>query len=192
MITRRNALWLVPLLIILLFPLWKIPLASFLAPRGGYDPQFINKRSAKHDFSMTGLTILQSEGENQTAKIRASKARTSRRPNEYILNDVDADILDDKGNLTNVVAKTGNYNIDRKRLKLIDDVVVTNTTDKYILTTDLLYYDGQKLTVYCPGPTQLKGDGIVIKGSSLGYDINKGSYTVGGRVYCTLQGYNGS
>ena len=99
---------------------------------------------------------------------------------------MNADIIDNKGSLTNVVAKTGNYNTERRRLKLINDVVVTNKDEKFTMTTDLLYYDGQELTVYCPGATKLRGEGISIDGSSLGYDISKGQYTVGGRVYCIL------
>ena len=192
MITKRNTLWLLPLLLILTFPLWKIPVASFLAPRGGFDPQFTKKKSARHNFVISGVTILQSEGETQTANIRATTARTSRRPHEYILDEVDADIINSQGSLTNVVAKTGNYNFHRKRLKLTKDVVVTNREQNYTMTTDLLYYDGNKLTVYCPGETHLKGDGINIDGSSLGYDINTGIYTVGGRVVCILQGYDDS
>lgn len=187
----RNLLWLVPLILFVTFPLWKIPLGSFLAPPGGYDAQFSQKRKLKHNFIMTGVTIIQSDEEVQTATIRAAEAKTTRRRHEYLLTDVDADIIDDDG-VTNVVARTGNYNVLRKRLKLIDDVVVTNRSDNYTMKTELLYYDGVESTVYCPGETQLQGDGITIDGSSFTYDMTKGMYTVGGRVYCNLAGYDGS
>jgi LPS export ABC transporter protein LptC len=192
MITRRNALWLIPLLLILSFPLWKIPVASFLTPRGGFDTEQSNGTRDKHNFSMNGVTIQQSDKGRKTATIRARQAHSSKVPDQYILREVNADIFDEKGNLTNILADTGNYNTQKKYLKLIDDVVITNTTDNYTMKTDLLYYDGEKRTVFCPGATQLKGDGIVIDGTSFGHDIDSGVYTVGGRVLCLLQGYKSS
>jgi len=192
MITRRNALWLIPLLAILTFPLWKIPLASFLAPRGGYDPQFSKKKPVTHNFTMTAVTLLQSEDGRQTANIRASKARTSERPNEFILDDITADILDDNGGQTIIIAGAGNYYGERKELKLYENVIITNTTDKYTMRSDLLFYDGQKGVIYSPGQTKLLGEGITIDGSSFRHNMNNGVYQVGGRVYCTIEGYQGS
>ena len=192
MITYRNALWLVPLILFVTFPLWKIPIASFLAPRGGYDPQFAKKPPVRHNFVMTGVTILHSEGKKQTASIRAASAHTSERPNEYILKEVNADLLNDRGGLTNVEAKSGEYSVDQQRLKLTEDVIITDEKEKYMMITDLLFYDGKRLTVRCPGETKLRGDGITVDGASLGYDIKKGAYTLGGRVFCTLKGYDDS
>lgn len=190
MITRRNALWLVPLLLIVTFPLWKIPVGSFLAPRGGFDPHFTTRHQVSHNFVMNGITILHSDGDSQTAKIQATAARTSIHPNEYVLDDVDADIIDEKGNLTKVIAKSGEYNINHKLLKLADDVVITKEAEKYTMTTDLLFYDGRRLSINCPKDTKLQGDGMTVEGSRLWYDMIKGTYTLGGRVLCTLQGYD--
>src|SRR6056297_1453875 len=117
MITRRNALWLIPLLLILTFPLWKIPVASFLAPRGGFDSGESSKKNEGYNFSMDGVTILQSEKGKKTATIHAASAYSGKKDNEYILQKVDADIFDENGNLTKVIADTGNYNIGIKRLK---------------------------------------------------------------------------
>ncbi len=192
MITRRNSLWLIPLLLILTFPLWKIPVASFLTPRGGFDSGESSKKNEGYNFSMDVVTILQSEEGKNTATIHAASAYSSRRHNEYILQEVDADIFDENGNLTNVIADTGNYNIDRKRLKLIENVVITNLADNYSMETGLLYYDGDKRTVFCPGETHLKGDGISIDGSSFSHNMISGEYIVGGRVLCLLQGYKSS
>ena len=192
MITRQNALWLIPLILILSFPLWKIPVASFLAPRGGFDRQFTQNHQVKHNFVMTGVTILHSDKDVQTAQINAVTAHTSKHPNEYILDEVDAEILDEKGNLTTVVAKTGEYNINHKLLKLNDDVIITKKAEDFIMTTDLLFYDGKRLSINCPKKAKLEGDGITVEGSNLWYDMIKGTYTLGGRVLCTVQGHDGS
>ncbi len=192
MITKRNTLWLVPLVLILTFPLWKIPVASFLAPRGGFDPQFTKKRSAGHNFVMSSVTILHSDHNRQTAQIHAASARNSKHQNEYVLDDVNADIIDDNGYLTNITAENGEYNINHKLLKLSENVVITKEVEKFTMETDLLFYDGKRLSINCPKEANLQGDGITVKGSNLWYDMIKGTYTLGGRVLCTLQGYDGS
>ncbi len=192
MITRRNALWLIPLLFILTFPLWKIPVAAFLAPPIDHDSAPAAENQEQHNFSMTNLTILQSEGSRETAVIHAERGRTSRHPGEYILEGINADIINAQGNIINIVAEVGDYNINRERLKLMENVVITNTAESSTMHTDLLYYNGMKRTIFCPGPTLLEGDGLRIEGSSFSHDMHTGVYTMGGRVYCTVEGHGES
>ena len=191
MITRRNALWLFPFLLLVTFPLWKVPVGSFLAPPGGYDPEFAQRKPTSHNFTMTGITILQTENGKQTANIRASKARTSPRPDEYILDEMEAEIIDDDDTQTDLIADSGNYNAVRQQLHLKGNVVITNISEKYSMKTEVLYYDGLKGMIFCPGTTFLSGDGITITGSSFRHDMKKGMYTVGGRVKSTIKGYEG-
>lgn len=188
MITRRNALWLVPTLLIVTFPLWKPPVANFLSPRGNYDLETI-RRSSTQRFTMKGVTIMQSSKGKKSTNIRAERAQGGKPANQYTLYQVDADIIGARGNTTNVIADTGNYDIKRERLKLIGNVIVKNIEDNTTLTSELLYYYEKEKKVYCPGPTTITGDGMVVKGSSFGHDMIKGTYKMRGRVYCTIQGY---
>lgn len=190
MITRRNSLWLIPILIILTFPIWKIPVGSFLAPRGGYDPDILKRKSDDHNFSMVNVDILQSDDGQKTTDIHAAKALTSKLPNEYILEMVTANVISKDGKMTNITADTGIYNTLTRSLKLVDNVIITNKEDKFTVTTDLLFYFDTERKVHCPKKTQFNGDGIDIKGSSFDYDITRGFYEVGGRVNCTLKGYD--
>ena len=183
----RNLLWLVPFILLLTFPLWKIPVGSFLTPRGGVEKSTATKSVKGYNFSMTGINILQSEQNQETARIRAALARSTSTPNVYVLEQVDADLIDDNGGITQVLAETGRFNVDDKLLELSDNVVITNRVENYTMKTDLLYYDGNNRKIDCPGKSVLQGDGIVISGSSLHHDMNTGAYTIGGRVHCTLQ-----
>ena len=192
MISGRNAIWLIPVAIILTFPLWKNPVSSFLAPRGDFTSNSPGQDAVGYNFVMAGITILQSEDDQETATISAELAKSTEIPNEYVLEQVDANILDEQGNVTNVLADTGAYNVDQKRLKLVDNVVISSKVDNYTMKTDLLFYEGDTRIVYCPEETLLQGDGIVITGSSLHHDMNTGTYTLGGRVHCTLEGRVGS
>lgn len=187
MIRSRNLLWLVPLVLLLTFPLWKIPVASFLAPRGGLEKSSTAMHVKGYNFSMTGIQILQSEQNQETARIRAAMARSTSTPNVYVLEQVDADLIDDDGGITQVLAETGSFDVDDKHLELSNNVVINNRVENYTMKTDLLYYNGNDRTVHCPGRSVLQGNGISITGTSLHHDMNTGAYTIGGRVYCTLQ-----
>lgn len=192
MISRRSALWLVPIIAIITFPLWKIPIAAFLAPPGGYDPNFVQKKTSSHNFIMTNVILQQSENGKQTAAIKAQKARSSSRADEYILDVVHADIHDDDGSTITVTSMAGNYNGVRDQLFLKGDVTINNPLEKYRMETEELYYDGGKGMLFCPQKTLLSGEGITITGSSFRYDMMKGEYTITGRVHSTLHGYTGS
>ena len=187
MIKRRNFIWLVPLALMLTFPAWRIPVGSFLTPRGGYDPEYGNIDKDTHNFAMETVKITQSKDGRITAEIRAATAASTEVPNEYRLEIVDADIFNRRKEITNVVAKSGLFNTETKLLTLTEDVVVHKVADGQKLFTDLLYYDDNLQTVHCPGKTKLTGKDIEVNGTSLDYDIEKGHYDIGGRVLCIIQ-----
>ncbi len=190
MINRRNIVWQIPLLLLITFPLWKVPVGSFLSPRGGYAPSLTQKKADDHNFILDKVNILQSQNGKNTAEIRASEAFTGNEPDVFILKNVDADIIDAEGIKTNVTALTGNYNTRTKRLELIKKVVVFRPSDDYRLFTDLLIYHDTTRLIHCPGPTRLLTDDSEIQGSSLDYDIERGTYKVGGRVFCVFKGFS--
>ncbi|MGW8193225.1 MAG: LPS export ABC transporter periplasmic protein LptC [Desulforhopalus sp.] len=186
---HRNAIWLVPLLLLVTFPLWSIPVGDFLTPRGGFDEELRTGKSPTRHFNMDRVKILQNQKGKKTALIRAAKAQTGKTEDILLMDNVDADIFDEDGNITNIVARHGKYNTITKILTLIDDVVVHKTEDNQFLYSDLLYYDEEKRTVSSPGKTRLKGDDVEIKGGSLDYDIPTRSYVIDNRVHCILNGF---
>ncbi len=189
MITRRNSVWLIPLILFLTFPIWRIPLAAFLSPRGGYDPDFANRKTDEHHFIIDNADIIQSENGKKTADIRAEKALTGKKPNDLILETVDADIFGKNGEKTNITARNGLYNSVSRRLTLTDDVVVIRKSDNYRLYTELLEYFDQSKKVICPGKTKVIGDGVEIDGGSMSYYTTNKTYNVGGRVHTVIQGF---
>lgn len=189
MINRRNGIWLIPLFFIVTFPLWRIPVAAFLAPRGGYDPGFANRQSDEHHFVIDNTDIIQFDLGKKTADIKAKKALTGKLPNDFILETVNADIFSKDGEKTHITARDGLYNTISRKLTLANDVLVVREKDKFTLNTELLtYYDDTKKAV-CPGKTTVTGDGVKISGDSMTYDLINRTYTVSGRVYTTIQGF---
>jgi LPS export ABC transporter protein LptC len=187
-LTRRNLIWLIPLGLIVTFPLWRLPLATFLEPRGGFDHDFANRDDRAHNFTMEQVVILQNQAGVKTAEIRAEEAQTSDVPHEFILIDVDADLFDEQGNRINIVARTGVYNDLNRQLTLRDDVRIDQVAENQQLYSEELYYFDQDRTIKSPGRTRLVGEQAEIIGSSLDYDILTGHYLIGGRVYCTIAG----
>lgn len=189
---HRNTVWLIPLILILTFPLWRIPLGAFLVPKNGLDQNMATGKTASRNFSMDTVKILQNQEGQKTALIRARSARTNEDAEIFTLETVDADIFDADGNKTHIVSKTGKYNVATKILTLVDDVVVNKTHDEQFLYTDLLYYDSDRRTVNCPGKTRLVGKGVKVDGGSLDYDIETSRYDIGGRVHVVLDGFTES
>ncbi len=189
MINRRNIVWQVPLILLLTFPLWKVPVGNFLSPKGGYDPGFSKRKHNRHNFVLENVNILQSQNGKKTTDIRAERAYSGKHPDNYSLDNVDADIIGADGLITNVKSRKGQYNTKSKKLKLTSNVVVYRPSDNFKLFTELLVYYGSTRMITCPGDTRLLGDSAEIKGTSLNYDIERGAYSVGGRVYCTFEGF---
>jgi LPS export ABC transporter protein LptC len=187
---NRNIIWIVPLFFIVTYPLWSIPVGKFLTPRGGFDPEVKRPhQKAGQKFNLDKVKITQNQNGKKTAFIVADKAYTGDDSDVLLMDNVDADIFDEAGNITNIIAKNGEYNTVTKLLTLITDVVVNKTHDKQFLYTELLYYDNDKRTVYCPGKTKLVAEGAIINGGRLNYDIKTETYIIDKRVHCILDDF---
>lgn len=186
---HRNTIWLIPLLIIVSFPLWSVPVGNFLSPRSGIDPEPSRQQPDTYNFNMDTVQILQNQKGKKTALIRADKAHTGEDPDVLVMETVDADLFDEQDNITNIVAKAGEYSTTSKILTLTNDVVINKTQDQQFLYTDLLIYNSGQRTVTCPDAIRLEGKNIRIDGGSLDYDIADGTYVIGKRVHCVIDGF---
>ncbi|RZW26416.1 MAG: LPS export ABC transporter periplasmic protein LptC [Desulfobulbaceae bacterium] len=186
-LNRRNLVWLIPVLMIVTFPVWQLPISSFLTPRGIEESDVATGTEKEHDFVMQKVLITQNQAGEKTAEIRARQAYTSEKPDEFVLVDVDSDLYDDQGDMVNIKADSGIYNTQTKHLILNKNVVVSRDSQKQQLFTDLLHYYDDKRIIDSPVPTRMVAEGAEIKGSNLRYDIVTGQYLVGGRVHTILQ-----
>jgi LPS export ABC transporter protein LptC len=182
----RNLVWLVPLFLLVSFPLWRPPLAAFLAPRGGYDPSLAQNRPDGHDIVMNRVHITQSHRGKNTLDIVSDQAMTGQTTDEIRMDQIKAVITGKDGRQSHVSARKGIFDKATSLLTLIDDVVINKPSEKYEITTQLLHYDDKTKIAHCPGATRLKGEKITIKGGSLTYNTTSGSYDIGGRVFCRL------
>ena len=182
----RNFIWLIPLALVLTFPLWRQPVTAFLAPRGGYDPSLVQNRPDSHDFTMDTVHIIQSHNGRTTLDVVAKHAMTGKTSDEFMMEEVNATITSEEGELTHITAGKGLFDKKSSLLSLIDDVVIKKPKDQYEIYTDLLHYNDKTKIAHCPGATRLLGKDVSIKGGSLKYNMLTNSYDIGGRVHCTL------
>ena len=166
--------------------MWRIPLAAFLAPRGGYDPSLAQNQADTHDFTMNTVHITQSHNGQITLDLIATRAMTGNTTDEFKMEDVNATIISEQGEHTYVTARKGLFDKVSSLLSLIDNVVIKKPKDKYEIYTDLLHYNYKTKIADCPGATRLVGDKVSIKGGSLKYNTLTNNYDIGGRVYCIL------
>ncbi|HIP38949.1 MAG TPA: LPS export ABC transporter periplasmic protein LptC [Desulfocapsa sulfexigens] len=189
MITRRSLVWLIPLGLFLTFPLWRPPVATFLSPRGGYDPSLAKRKLDAHNFNMDQVIISQSKEGKKTLEVRAKKAFTGKSVDEFHLEEVDAVIFGKNDEKTYVTARRGIFNKLTNILTLIDEVVVVKPKDKSELYSDLLTYNNNTGMAYSPGKTRIIGDGFEIRGRNLHVNTLTKAYDLDGRVRCKLTGF---
>ncbi len=189
MLNKRNITLLIPILLVISFPIWKTPLANFLSPRGANENAAETQNDhVSNDFSMDKVKILQNQDGKKTAVIRAESAKSGGNANELFLNKVDADILDKDDNITNVVAQQGTYNVETEMLDLKKDVVIKREEGKQVMYSDHLLYSDKDRTVISPGTTRFVGPEFDIIGGMMEYDIKKDSYRLSKRVKCVIGG----
>lgn len=181
----RNALWLLPLLLLLGTPLWLPSVNRFLAPRGGYDPRFAEpvKSSPIQNFIMDEVSItLTSKGQEEW-QIDARQAYTGAQDNEIELIGVNAMYIGKQRPPTNVESKRGRYLVAARELVLMDNVRISKPTQKEELRTDLLhYYEATKMAV-CPGDVEIITQDFHLNAGSMTYDLSTNGYDFGGRVH---------
>ncbi len=177
---RRNAIWLIPLLLLLTSPLWSIPVGNFLAPRGE-EPHTVSQK--ERNFNLQGVKITLNRNGMKTALIISSDARTAK-ADTLIMTDVTADLYDEDGKVTKIRAKEGEYNTKNEQLTLKKDIVINKAADQQVLYTQLLYFDNRNQTLQCPGATRITAKGADLSGGSFSYDIKSATYTLGKPVQC--------
>ncbi len=190
MITRRNLIWIIPLALLLTFPLWRIPVAAFLSPRGGYDASLAERELDTHNFALEGIHITQSQDGKKSLEIVAKHAYTGEKTDVFKLDEVDAVIISKTGEQTFITARHGILDKNTTILTLIDEVVVMKPKDKFELYTDLLTYNETTHIVHSPGRTQVLGEKIDITGHSLIFNTLTKAYDLSGRIRCKLSNFS--
>lgn len=174
----RNLLWLVPLVLFLTSPLWKPGLASFLKPRGGYATlsPIGPENDQANNFIMDTITITLSNKGRVEWVVNAARAFTAQSDKEIGMIDVDALYTDLDNEQTHITSSQGMYDVDKRHLILMDNVVIRKPSEHQEMYTELLhYYDDRKMVV-SPGDVEIRGPNYSIEAGRLDYNLATNAY----------------
>jgi LPS export ABC transporter protein LptC len=182
----RILLLLIPFFLALATPLWWSAAAGFLRPRGESAADPVRSGEARQ-FAMEGVRFSQSRDGRPEWRIDAARLMTAdRRGNELHLEKVEADLQRQGTSRIHITSDQGIYDSDASILTLIDDVLV-RMRNGYELHTDLLRYLDKKGEVETGAPVRLVGKNMILRGRGMKYNLNTGSYAVGGRLDVLLK-----
>ncbi len=180
---RRNILWILPLCLIVTYPLWQNEVADFLRPRGGYDAAAEEAYALeRQDFIMDRVILTLNSGGEQTWRIKAKQARTGTTDREILLQEVDAVYQRSGYDPLTVTSTEGIYQIDAKHLTLIEDVVLVKPAQQEELYTDVLHYDDTTKLMTSPIEVEIKTPTLNLQAGEMEYNLNTEAYIFSQRV----------
>lgn len=184
----RNKVWLVPLIVALLYPIWGKPVKTFLTVKADtrkFVRTFIDKENPQ--FRMEGFTLYQTGSGKLELKLSADTVLSGDPgSSEYRLQGVHCELYGDDAQKTVITGGEALYVAKRQLITIVDDVVVDGNDGAFSLETDALRYFTFYKVAKTATPVVLKnGDGI-IRGNSLMYNTRTGSFRVTGNVQCEL------
>lgn len=184
----RNLLWLLPLVLFAISPLWQPPLTAFLTPRGGYNPQLAQPREETpvQNFFMESVAITMTSNGMEEWQIDAERAIAGQRDHEIMLEEVSAMYVGNQKEPINIESRRGLYLIDQRRLILTDHVRLSKPTEEQVLLSERLEYDDAGKMLVSPGPVFIEAPGMQLNAGRMDYDFATEGFDFSNRVKVNL------
>ena len=181
----RNILWLLPVALLLSWPVWGGPITRFLAPRGGMDlgatiamPQ---KAVIGAGFSMEGALFSQLKNGVRDWQIQAQRIYSGEDQDRMQLVTVEAQVFKNAERRFVITGPEGEYDSKKKVLVMRNGVNV-QAEKGFLIQSDSITYDDQARRITTNVPVRITGKDMDIHGMGMAYDMQKDSYDVNGRV----------
>ncbi|MFH7324869.1 LPS export ABC transporter periplasmic protein LptC [Desulfurivibrio sp. C05AmB] len=178
----RNLLWLLPLLLLLTWPLYGGLVRSFLAP-----PQIresaIGEREAAPEqlFALEEVRFFQEIAGVRQWRIDSDQMRTGESEDELLLAGVEAFFFRNGREQIHIVADRGRYDAVGEILDLEDNVRLLDQAG-FSLATPALSYHEKEGRVSSRAGVEIRTDDIRVRGQNLDYDLVAGRYILTGNV----------
>ncbi|TBV82735.1 MAG: LPS export ABC transporter periplasmic protein LptC [Desulfobulbaceae bacterium] len=183
----RNLLWLLPLLMLLGWPLYGPALVAFLAPPQILDGE-VRATGIKHEqrLTMEEIRFFQQDGGARQWRIDSDKALAGKSKDEILFRVIDAVFFRDEREQAWIVADTGRFDPVVKILELEGNVRLRNEAGFWLETPALRFYEKED-RVRSQAGVVATADNIRIQGQTLDYDLATGRYTITGNVKAILK-----
>ncbi|MEW6594734.1 MAG: LPS export ABC transporter periplasmic protein LptC [Thermodesulfobacteriota bacterium] len=180
----RNLLWIIPLALVLGWPLYGPPLSRFLAPRGDFG-QAGQVGEATKRFVMEDVFYIQEKGGKADWHIRTSRLATDRANSDLMeMAAVKGTFFRDNVENMQVTSSSGLYDSKNEVLNLRGSVDLL-TADGYTIRSEQLAYHEQDKMITSRSPIRMTGKTLDIRGNGLDYNMATKGYKVAGRVQVT-------
>ena len=186
----RNFLWIVPLVLLLAYPLWKPLAVGFLKPEPGktvQSPPSLRNSRALTSAEMDGVQLEQSKNGIREWYLTAGHLN-SREGDSYMeMEDVSARFFDGEGKdeAAHIRSRRAIYNSDTRLLTLLGSVLVQNRQG-YEMRTESLEYTGVDKKIKATSKVRVTGSNIDVRAGRLLYDLPTGDYSLEGNVVCRM------
>lgn len=176
----RNTLWLLPLLLLVSWPVWGGYLVAFLSPRGSFEAPATD--SPGKTFTMQEVLFSQLKGGHEDWKIVTDRLFSLPGSEDVMrMESVDALLFEKGASKFHIVSGKGEYDMARQVLVLTDQVSV-EAKQGYTISSELLQYHDQKKEIRTDEKVQITTKDMDIRGTGLLYNMKTGAYRIGGRV----------
>lgn len=177
----RNILWLLPLLLLVTWPLWGGPVEDFLAPPKHADSTEQSTLPTPKNFSMDGVIFHQDKEGIKDWRINTKRLYTVGGESRLKMEQVQATVFKEQQPRFHITSNEGLYDSKRQLLTLMDNVNVVNGEGDEIKTS-VLQYDDKNREIETDAPVQIESKNIEITGTGLKYNMDSGAYEIGGRM----------
>ncbi len=177
----RNLLWAIPLLLLVFAPLWWHAAGDFLSPHSDLAANRAETEKRVQVFVMDDVLLKQHNKGVEEWNIRSKHVSSADSGATLLLDGVIADLFRDGAVLFHIVSKAGRYEQKKQQLGLAGKVRVEHKKGA-VLHTRQLYYLDKVARITTKSPVRMVGDGMKVQGKGFDYDLNSGTYKIGGRV----------
>jgi len=184
----RNLLWLLPVLLFVTSPLWRPPLAAFLAPRGGYNPKLTQPQEETpiQNFVLETVAITMTTNGKEEWQIDAGRAYTKGDNREIEMEGVNAMYIGSEREPINIESRKGLYFIDKRRLVLTDQVKVVKPLRNQVMLSERLEYDDADKMLVSPDKVTILAPGMKLQAGRMDYDFSTEGFEFSNRVKVNL------
>ena len=179
----RNILWLLPVILLLSWPIWGGAFTRVLLPRGGLAAHLAVPQATTTGagFSMEGVSFSQLKNGVRDWQIQAKQLYSGEDQDKMQLVAVEAQVFKNAQRRFVITGQEGEYNSKKKILTMRNSVKV-QAENGMLIQSDNLSYDDKTRKIRSMSPVQVTGKGMELRGKGMTYDMQKDSYDVSGRV----------
>ena len=173
----RNLLWLLPLLLLLGWPLYGGAVRGFLAPPELREVGAPGDDEQRQRFALEGVRLFQDQAGVRQWRIASPWLRTAEGEDLLLLGEVDAVLFSAGRPHLLITARQGRYDLAAEILWLEDDVRMREP-DGFELTTPELRYDEKQGLVSSRAGVVIRTADLEVSGRHLDYDLATGHYVL--------------